>query len=91
MVFNKADAITNVSPLETLQTMHPEAITISAKTGLGLDGLAQEVTRHYRGRDMVLRITTAQANGKMQSFLRTHGRIVSEQYDDGAVVIEVLA
>jgi GTP-binding protein HflX len=89
MVFNKADAITNVGPLETLQTMHPEAITISAKTGLGLTELAHEVIRHYRGREMILRITTAQSNGKVQSFLRTHGRIVSEQYDDGSVVIEV--
>ena len=88
-VFNKVDAITDVGPLEMLQTLHPQAVTISAKTGLGLDKLAHEVTRHYRGREMVLRITTSQGNGKIQSFLRTHGRIVSEQYDDGSVVLEV--
>jgi GTP-binding protein HflX len=89
MVFNKADAISDVSPLEMLQTMHPEAVTISAKTGLGLVELTRKVTEHYRGREMVLRITTSQANGKVQSFLRTHGRIVSEQYDDGSVILEV--
>jgi len=88
-VFNKADAITDVGPLEMLQTLHPEAVTISAKTGLGLDELTRKVTEHYRGREMVLRITTAQANGRVQSFLRTHGKIVSEQYDDGSVIIEV--
>jgi GTP-binding protein HflX len=88
-VFNKADAITDVGPLEMLQTLHPEAITISAKTGLGLSELIRTVTQHYRGREMVLRITTDQANGKVQSFLRTHGRIVSEQYDDGSAIIEV--
>lgn len=89
MAFNKADAITDAGPLETLQTMHPEAVTISAKTGLGLGDLARGVTEQYRGREMVLRITTASANGKVQSFLRTYGQILSEQYDDGQAIIEV--
>jgi len=88
-VFNKADAITDVGPLEMLQTLHPEAVTISAKTGLGLDELARKITQHYRGREIVLRITTAHANGKVQSFLRTHGQILSEQYDDGAAILDV--
>jgi len=88
-VFNKADAITDVGPLEMLQTLHPEAVTISAKTGLGLDALARTITQHYRGREIVLRITTAHANGKVQSFLRTHGQILSEQYDDGTAVLDV--
>ncbi len=88
-VFNKVDAITDVGPLEMLQTLHPEAVTISVRTGLGLDKLAREVIRHYRGREMVLRITTSQGNGKVQSFLRTHGQILSQQYDDGSVTIEV--
>jgi len=88
-VFNKADAITEVGPLEMLQTLHPEAVTISAKTGLGLDALARTITRHYRGREIVLRITTAHANGKVQSFLRTHGQILSEQYDDGSAILDV--
>ncbi len=89
MAFNKSDAITDMSPLEMLQTMYPEAVTISAKTGLGLDELARKVTEHYKGREIVLRITTTHANGKVQSFLRTYGQILSEQYDDGTVVIEV--
>jgi GTP-binding protein HflX len=89
MVFNKADAITDVSPLEMLQTLHPEAVTISAKTGLGLSDLAHKVTEHYKGFELVLRITTTSANGKVQSFLRTYGQILSEQYDDGQAVIEV--
>jgi GTP-binding protein HflX len=88
-VFNKADAITDVGPLEMLQTLHPEAVTISAKTGLGLAELAGKITQHYRGREIVLRITTGHGNGKVQSFLRTHGQILSEQYDDGTAVLDV--
>ncbi len=88
-VFNKVDAITDVSPLEMLQTLHPDAVTISARTGLGLDELALAITRHYKGRELVLRVTTSQANGKVQSFLRTYGQIVNERYDDGQAIIDV--
>jgi GTPase len=88
-VFNKADAITDVGPLEMLQTLHPEAVTVSARTGLGLSDLAGRVVQHYRGREIVVRVTSGHANGKVQSFLRTHGQILSEQYDDGSAVIEV--
>ena len=38
---------------------------------------------------MVLRVTSGQSNGKVQSFLRAHGQILGEQYDDSTVVIEV--
>lgn len=89
MAFNKADAITNMSPLETLETMYPDAVTISAKTGLGLDELARKVVEHYKGREIVLRVTTPHSNGKVQSFLRTYGQILSEQYDDGVAILEV--
>jgi len=89
LAFNKADAITDAGPLETLQTMYPEAVTISARTGLGLGELARKVIEHYRGREIVLRITTSQGNGKIQSFLRTYGQLLREQYDDGVAIIEV--
>ena len=88
-VFNKADAITDISPVELLQTLHPDAVTISARTGLGLDELCQGVTQHYKGREIVLRVTSGHANGKVQSFLRAHGDILDEQYGDGSVIIDV--
>ena len=37
----------------------------------------------------VLRVRSHQSNGKVQSFLRAHGRIINEQYGDSSVVIEV--
>jgi GTP-binding protein HflX len=88
-VFNKVDAITEIGPLELLQTLHPEAVSVSARTGLGLDELSRSVIQHYRGRDIVLRVCSSQANGKVQSFLRAHGQILSEYYADSSVIIDV--
>lgn len=88
-VFNKVDVIKEIGRLELLQTLHPEAVSISAKTCLGLDELCRRVTQHYRGREVVLRVHSNQANGKVQSFLRAHGQILSEQYVDSSVIIDV--
>ncbi len=88
-VLNKVDAIKEVGLLEMLQTLHPDAVVISARTGLGLDELGWRITQHYKGREIVLRVSSSHSNGKVQSFLRAHGDILSEQYNDGSVIIDV--
>ena len=87
-VLNKADVVRNISHLETLQTLYPDAVCISAKTGFGIDSLIDAVTTKYKGAVLVLRVTCKQSNGKVQSFLRTHGRILDEQYSNSSVLIE---
>jgi GTP-binding protein HflX len=89
LVLNKVDAITNLSQLEMIETVYPDAVAISAKSGLGLDELCRKVTECYRGSEVVLRVSSHQSNGKVQSFLRAHGRILNEEYGDSSVVIEV--
>lgn len=88
-VLNKVDALRDISQLETLETLYPDAVAISAKTGLGLDVLARKVTEYARGAEVTLRVRSCQSNGRVQSFLRAHGRIVNEEYGDGAVITEV--
>ncbi len=88
-LFNKADIIKDVGPLETLQTLHPESVTISAKTGLGLEEMTRKVIQAYKGRDIVVRVTCSAGNGKVQSFLRAHGTVIDEHYTDSTVVLDV--
>ncbi|MCU0915813.1 MAG: GTPase HflX [Planctomycetes bacterium] len=88
-LFNKVDAIKDIGPLETLQTLHPEAVTISAKTGLGLEELRRRVIAHYKGREIVVRVANPLSDGKVQSFLRAHGEILSERYTDSIVILDV--
>jgi len=88
VVLNKADIVRNISDLEMLQTLYPEAVTISAKSGLGLARLSDAVTEKYKGGEMLLRISSSQSNGKVQSFLRAHAQVINEQYLDSSVLIE---
>lgn len=87
-VLNKVDAVKDISNLEILQTLYPDAVSISAKTGMDLDSLANVVMQKYKGNDVLLHVSSKQSNGKVQSFLRAHGTIIDEQYEDGFVNIE---
>ncbi|MCK4887376.1 MAG: GTPase HflX, partial [Planctomycetes bacterium] len=88
-VFNKVDVVKDLEPLEILQTMLPDALTISAKTGYGLDELAKVVAEKCKGLQMHLKITAGVCEGKLQGFLRSLGVIINEQYDADKVVFEV--
>mgnify|MGYP000715321506 CR=1 FL=1 len=56
LVLNKIDAIKDISQLEMIETVFPEAVAISAKSGLGLDALSRKVAEYYRGGEIVLRV-----------------------------------
>ncbi|UCE98899.1 MAG: GTPase HflX [Planctomycetota bacterium] len=87
-VLNKVDIVKNIGELEMLQTLLPEAVCISAKTGFGLERLTEAVLAKFRGEVLMLQVASSQANGKIQSFLRAYGQILKEQYRDGSVLID---
>ena len=87
-VFNKVDVVREIGGLEMLQTLFPDAVCISAKTGYGLEKLNEAVAVRYKGTELLLRVASSQSNGKVQSFLRAHGQILKEQYQGSSVLIE---
>ncbi len=87
-VLNKVDLVRKIGDLEMLQTLFPDAVSVSAKSGLGLEHLSADVSAKYRGDEILLRVCSSQADGRMQSFLRAHGTIIKEQYLDSSVLID---
>jgi GTP-binding protein HflX len=87
-VFNKVDIVPDIGRLEMLQTLYPHAVSISAKTGLGLPLLTHSVLEKCKGTLLVLRLKCTPADGKIISFLRANGKILEEIYHDGFVHIE---
>ena len=102
IIFNKIDIIekgpvsrrnakwepAKIGELEMLQTLFPDALCISAKTGFGLEQLSKAVSARYSGAELLLHVSSNQSNGKVQSFLRAHGTIIQEQYCDDSVLID---
>jgi GTP-binding protein HflX len=87
-VLNKVDCVKAISQLDMLQTLFIDTIAISARTGFGLDNLAEKIAQVYKGGELLVRVSSSQSNGKVQSFLRAHGQILNEQYLDSSVIID---
>ncbi len=90
MVLNKTDIIPTTGPLDLLQALHPDSVTISAKTHMGLTALSEIICDRFRGRELHLKVRCSQADGKTQSFLRAQGQIMEETYLDNGVCFEVV-
>ena len=88
ILLNKVDIVKKIGQLEMLQTLLPDALCVSAKTGLGLERLSEAVLAKYKGGELLLRVASSQSNGKVQSFLRAYGQVLNEEYLNGSVLID---
>ena len=76
------------SNVESLQTIYPGAICVSAKTGLNIDKIAEVVMAKYKGGDADIIVRCHAGDGRVLSFMRAHTEIKSEEYEDSDVVIK---
>ncbi|HEX3659221.1 MAG TPA: GTPase HflX [Pirellulales bacterium] len=87
LVLNKVDQLEDRSRLEGLFSRYPNAITISARRGTGIERLRGEVSAALsRGFDDV-EIEMSVANGRLLAFLAAHGEVLSKQYNDSHVIV----
>jgi GTP-binding protein HflX len=87
-LLNKSDTLCDRRLFDTLQTVYPNAIAISAKTGMNLDQLAAAVAKKVRGKHAHFRVRINAADGKLLSFLHANARNMVEKYDGDIVEIE---
>lgn len=87
IIFNKIDHV-NASQRAVMQTLYPDAITISARHGTGVEKLIDAVTERLATREVHLRVCCSQADGRVPSFLHAHGTIISQDYHDSHVIME---
>ena len=81
VLLNKSDVIRSKKFLEAAQTVHHDAICISARMGLNLDKLGRAVLGRYRGEEVTVRLTADAGNGKVYSFLRANATITRQEYE----------
>ena len=87
LVLNKADAITDRSLLDVLRRKYENSISVSAKTGDGLDRLTEAVAQKLSGGYVDAEINTSVGNGKLFAFLAEHGKILNKEYEDSRVIL----
>lgn len=87
LVLNKADAIADRSLLDVLRRKYENSISISAKSGEGLDRLTEAVAGRLAGEYVEAEVNTGVGNGKLFSFLAEHGEILRREYEDSRVTL----
>jgi GTP-binding protein HflX len=87
LVLNKIDRLPDEHARDRLLGNYPHAIAISARSGRGLDSLAQAASdclgRGFRDVD----IETNPGNGRLLAWLDSHGEVLSRQFSDDRVRI----
>jgi GTP-binding protein HflX len=90
LLLNKIDTEEGEDAYPTWRTLHPEAIAVSAKTGLGLDKLQEAVYQAVRGQQVDVTLEADVTNGRLISFIESHSRVHDRQFTDGRVQIKAI-
>lgn len=83
LLLNKIDTPAGEENYPFWRTLHPDALAVSAKTGMGLDKLQEAVYRAVRGTQFDVCMEADVANGKLLSFIESHTRVHSREYLEG--------
>ncbi len=86
LVLNKADAAER-SQMAGLMSRYPRALAISARTGQGIDELANAVSQALSHGFLDVDVETNVSNGKLLALLASHGEVLSKRYTDTRVIV----
>ena len=90
LLLNKTDTEEGEDAFPVWRTLHPDAIPISAKSGAGLDKLAEAVYQHVRGTQVDVTLEADVTNGRLIAFIESHTRIHDRQFLDGRIQLKAV-
>lgn len=85
LVLNKVDAVENREVIDMLRAKYASSVTVSAKTGKGLEQLAAVVAERLANGFVDVDIETSVGNGKLFSWLAEHAEVLDRSYQDSRV------
>jgi GTP-binding protein HflX len=88
VVLNKVDAVGDPGELAPLRARYPDAVSISAKTGAGLDVLEDRLQQHLASFEQHVQILLPHTAGHLLGELRSNATVVSEFYTEQGCLIE---
>ncbi|MEO1843722.1 MAG: hypothetical protein ABGZ37_05530, partial [Akkermansiaceae bacterium] len=87
---NKVDLVEDPARLSFLQAKYPEAVTISARTGTGIEALElkfmEYLSRHVTRRHYKI----PQHRGDLVSLLHAEAKVLNTAYEGNDVLVEAL-
>jgi GTP-binding protein HflX len=89
LLLNKTDTPEGEAKAPYWQTMHENAISISARTGLGFERLAAEVAKEVRGHLVDVTLKVDVADGRVISFIERRTRVRDRRVNEGSIEFDV--
>lgn len=87
LVLNKVDSAGEDSRLATLRKRYPGAVEVSAKTGDGVDRLAEAVSQALSEHFEEVDIETSAANGRLLAYLSRYAEVLSRTFNENRVSV----
>jgi len=90
LLLNKIDTDEGADAYPVWRTLYPDAVAVSARTGAGLDGVAEAVYQAARGQQVDVTLEVDVTNGRLIAFIESHTRIHDRQFTDGRVQLKAI-
>jgi GTP-binding protein HflX len=87
LALNKIDQVEHPSRLQSIRSLYPSAVMISAKNGEGLARLATAVSDALSQDFLDLEIRLPASNGRLLAFLARYGEVLSRTFDGDQAMI----
>ncbi len=89
LILNKVDRLADPTELAPILKRYPNAVTLSARSGEGMDRLHFAVSAALSHSFLDLDVETSVANGKLLAYLAAHGEVLSKEYAEDRVTVHV--
>ena len=89
LVLNKVDRLADNAPRLVFESQHPDALSLSALTAVGLNELVEAVRQRQRGEVCRLTVRVPLADGKTLNFLENRAEVHDRRYDNSHVTMDL--
>ena len=90
LLLNKIDTDEGEAAFPVWRTLYVDALPISARSGVGLDKLAEAVFGQVRGQQVDVTLEADVTNGRLLAFIESHTRIHDRQFVNGRVQLKAI-
>lgn len=90
VLLNKMDVVTDRTAMQMVQRRLPDALAVSAHTGVGLNEVVEIVRKIVAGSPKQITVRMASSNGKAIATLEKHGQVLDRRYMDGTVEMDLI-
>jgi GTPase len=89
LLLNKIDRLQDNLDVLAFECEYPDCISLSAKTGVGVDKLVERVRTLSRGEEYSLKLAVNMADGRALQFIEARADITDRQYEGDEVIYEL--